>query len=75
MEIVSQCPTHFGRYVLKSSNPADLVKWIEDNSVLLRDADKLTAEERAGKFVLGEFVNIKRPVFTGSTIYKEGDNA
>lgn len=75
VEIVSQCPTHFGRYVLKSSNPADLVKWIEDNSVMLREADKLTAEERAGKFVLGEFVNIKRPVFTGSTIYKEGDNA
>ncbi|MGI6129835.1 MAG: thiamine pyrophosphate-dependent enzyme [bacterium] len=73
VEIVSQCPTHFGRYVLKSSQAADLVKWIDDNSVLLKDTDKLTAEDLAGKFVLGEFVNIERPVFTATTT-KEGDN-
>jgi hypothetical protein len=38
---------------------------------MARDADKLTAEERAGKFILGEFVNIERPVFTGSTTTKK----
>lgn len=75
VEIVSQCPTHFGRYVLKSSDPADLVKWIEDNSIMARDADKLAPEEKTGKFILGEFIDIERPVFAGSSIYKEGDSA
>lgn len=75
VEVISQCPTHFGRYALGSGRPADLLKWIEERSVNLAEAEKLPANERAEKFVLGEFVKTVRPVFRGTTIYKRGEGA
>lgn len=72
VEIVSQCPTHFGRYALGSGKPEDLLNWIEERSITLAQAEKLSPEETADKFVLGEFINTVRPVFAGSTIYQAG---
>ncbi len=69
VEILSQCPTHFGRYALGSGSPKNLVEWIKNRSVAASAAEKLPPEDTAGKYLLGEFVNVERPVFRGSTVY------
>jgi 2-oxoglutarate ferredoxin oxidoreductase subunit beta len=70
VEIVAQCPTHFGRYAIGSGNPADLLKWIDERSITKAQAESLDPSEREGKFVLGEFVNTERPVYRGTTRYE-----
>jgi 2-oxoglutarate ferredoxin oxidoreductase subunit beta len=55
IEIVSQCPTHFGRYALKSGDPGKLLQWIHQNSYLLEQADRLTDEEKQNKLACGIF--------------------
>ena len=55
IEIVSQCPTHFGRYALKSGDPGRLLKWIHDNSYPLERAEKMSDAEKQGKLAVGIF--------------------
>lgn len=69
VEIVSQCPTHFGRYALKTGSPKKLVDWIEERSLTIARAEKLSDEEKAGKFILGEFIKVERPIYSGSSTY------
>ena len=38
----------------------------------LAKANNLQEEAKTGKFILGEFVEIERPIFAGSTIYEAG---
>jgi 2-oxoglutarate/2-oxoacid ferredoxin oxidoreductase subunit beta len=57
IEVLLQCPTNFGRYVLKTSSPHEVVKWIQEHSVTPQEAEKLPPEETAGKYLLGEFVH------------------
>jgi len=63
IEVLLQCPTNFGRYVLKTSSPQEVVKYIKEHSVSHKDAGKLSRDEMAGKYLLGEFVH--RPERTG----------
>lgn len=58
IEILSQCPTHYGRYALGSGKPEVMLDWIK--------------EQTKEKYKIGEFVNTSRPIFMGSTVYKEG---
>lgn len=69
VEIVSQCPTHFGRYVLNSASPEILIKWIESNTVTVKQSEDITKEELKNKFVIGNFIDINKPIYAGSTIY------
>lgn len=71
LEIVSQCPTHFGRYALKSGSPEKLLNWIEDKSISISRAEGLSEEEKKDMFMLGEFIKIDKPVFTGSSVYEK----
>ena len=48
IEIVSQCPTHFGRYALKSGSPKVLMDWIEANTYIQAQAKNMTDAEKAG---------------------------
>jgi len=75
VEFVAQCPTNFGRRALGSGNPAKNVQWIEERSVTLEQAKKLSPEERASRFVLGDFLDIERPVFAGSSTLARGGDA
>lgn len=68
VEIISQCPTYFGRYALGSGRTDSVLRWIEERSVTLAQAQKLSEEERAGKFILGEFIKTKRPIYAGTTL-------
>jgi len=72
VEIISQCPTHFGRYALGTGSPVDSLKWLRENSISLTKAQNLEAEAKAGKFIVGEYVDIERPVYRGTSIYENG---
>ena len=73
VEILSQCPTNFGRYALKTGNPKKVIEWIEKKSITKAKADKLSQNDLGDKFILGEFINKKEPVFQGTSLYKEED--
>ncbi len=60
VEAITSCPTQFGRRN-KVSNPSDMLMDIKNSTVMQAAADKMTPEELQGKFVIGEFVNIKKP--------------
>jgi 2-oxoglutarate ferredoxin oxidoreductase subunit beta len=56
VEVVSQCPTYFGRKnKLKSS--VVMMNAFKENSINKRRADKMDKDELIGKIVVGEFVN------------------
>ncbi|MCE5250418.1 thiamine pyrophosphate-dependent enzyme [bacterium] len=61
IEIISQCPVQFGR---KSGmgNTRQMFDNFKNNSVTAKKAADMTDEERAGKLVVGEFVEINKPV-------------
>jgi 2-oxoglutarate ferredoxin oxidoreductase subunit beta len=63
IEVISQCPTYFGRKN-KMRSPIDMMKWMKEESVIKRRADKLSEEELEGKIIVGEFQNIKEPEFS-----------
>ncbi|MEM1589183.1 MAG: thiamine pyrophosphate-dependent enzyme [Candidatus Bathyarchaeia archaeon] len=63
IEVVSQCPTAFGRRVgFKSAG--EMVKWFRENSITLEQAEKLSEEDLAAKIVVGEFVERSKPTLT-----------
>jgi 2-oxoglutarate ferredoxin oxidoreductase subunit beta len=68
IEIISQCPTNFGRRAIGSGEAIDGVEWIAANSISLPAADALPEHELAAKFVTGIFVNQEKAVFAGSSV-------
>ncbi len=74
VEILSQCPTNFGRYALKTGDPEKVLRWIEDKSISIAEAKGKEEEEIKDRFILGEHLDIQRPVFQGTTVYKEEQN-
>jgi 2-oxoglutarate ferredoxin oxidoreductase subunit beta len=72
LEIITQCPTYFGRRAIGTGDPVEGVQWITDHSVTMREANKLSEQELADKFVLGTFMERQEPVFAGSSVYPTG---
>jgi 2-oxoglutarate ferredoxin oxidoreductase subunit beta len=68
IEIVSQCPTHFGRYALKTDDPQRLVDWINQEYTYTAAEEKTqSAEQLTGKFKCAEFIRESRPVYAGTS--------
>ena len=68
VEAVSQCPTAYGRRVgLKTAT--DMLRWFEENSVTLQEAEKMAEKDLEGKIVVGEFAHREFPTFT-ETLYE-----
>ena len=63
IEAISQCPIYYGRKN-KISSPIDMLKWQRDNAVSVKQAQAMSAEELAGKFVIGELGNNPAPEYT-----------
>lgn len=63
VEIVSQCPTYFGRKN-KLRTPVDMINAFKENSINIRKAAKMNDEELVGKIVVGEFINNPRKELT-----------
>ncbi len=74
VEILSQCPTNFGRYALQTGDPERVLQWISEHSILKSEARGKNENELQEKFILGEYINIQKPVFQGTTIYEEEKN-
>ena len=71
VEIISQCPTNFGRKAIGSGQAVNGVKWIEEQSLTRQESSKLSGEELVDKFILGTYVDTTRPVFLGGSIFPE----
>ena len=56
IEVVSQCPTYFGRKN-KMKTPLQMFEWIKENSINKRRAEKMDEAELEGKIIVGEFAN------------------
>lgn len=69
VEIITQCPTNFGRRAIGTGDPVGGVRWIDEHSVTIRQARELPEAELANMFVLGTFVEKQAPVFEGSSVY------
>ncbi|MCP4134076.1 MAG: 2-oxoacid:ferredoxin oxidoreductase subunit beta [bacterium] len=60
IEMISTCPTNYGRRN-GLPTPLDTFRWVRDSSVSIKDAEKLSDEEKENKFVIGEFKDVQRP--------------
>ncbi len=68
IEIISQCPTHYGRYALRTGDPLKMIEWIDEHTLTQKKAEGMSPEELDGKLVVGEFCKKERAVFTGTTV-------
>lgn len=56
VEILSQCPTMFGRHAGFKS-PAEIIDWFREKSISVEESRKLSKKELTDKIVVGEFVS------------------
>jgi len=60
IEVVSQCPTAFGRRA-GFKDVGEMLKWFKESAVPVEQAEKMSGKELEGRIVVGEFVERKRP--------------
>ncbi len=65
VEVVSQCPTLYGR-LNQMPDPKDMLLWQKQNAVPLSKAKNMSPEELEGKIITGIFREEKRPEYTKS---------
>ncbi|MDY0234510.1 MAG: 2-oxoacid:ferredoxin oxidoreductase subunit beta [Gudongella sp.] len=63
VEAYTTCPTYYGRKNKKGS-PVDMATYLKDNAVNVVAWDKLSAEKKVGKFVIGKLHEETRPEYT-----------
>ena len=68
VEIVSTCPVIYGR-MNKKGTPADMLKWLKENSISTAEAEKIAPENREGKLIRGVLKKVEQPEY--SHRYKE----
>ena len=63
IEIVSQCPTYFGRKN-KMKTPVKMMDHIKNSTIYINNTKLMSENELADKIVVGEFVDKSAPEFT-----------
>jgi 2-oxoglutarate ferredoxin oxidoreductase subunit beta len=63
IEVVSQCPTAFGRRA-GFRDVGEMLKWLKQSSVPVQKAEQMKEEELANKIVVGVFAQRKRMTLT-----------
>lgn len=63
VEAIAQCPIYYGRKN-KMGSAIDMLRWQRDNAVSLKQAQNMSPEQLAGKFVIGELFNSPAPEYT-----------
>lgn len=63
IEVISQCPTYFGRKN-KMRSAVEMMRYLKEQSVVKARADKMSEDELEGKIIVGDFVDRSRPEFT-----------
>jgi len=66
IEVLSQCPTYFGRKN-RMRSPVEMLHWMKHNSINRRKALRMGPEELEGKIVVGDFINEEREELTTTT--------
>jgi 2-oxoglutarate ferredoxin oxidoreductase subunit beta len=56
VEVMTQCPEQYGRWN-KVGTPFDMLLWQKESAVRIEQAAKMSPEELAGKFIIGELVS------------------
>ena len=59
VEVIAPCPTHFGR-LNGMKTASHMLKWIGENSITIKQAEKMSEDEKRGKYVTGKFVDVKK---------------
>lgn len=62
VEVVSPCPTYYGRFNIDSS-PLNFYKWLKERAVSAQRFGKMSEQEQDGFFPIGTFVNKEKPDF------------
>ena len=73
IEVISQCPTAFGRRA-GFKDAGEMLKWFKQNSIPTDQAEKLGEDELASKIVVGEFAQKHRPTLV-ETVYETMEEA
>ena len=60
IEVVSQCPTAYGRKA-GFKNVGEMLKWFKEHAIPIQQAEKMKEKELQRKIVFGEFVQERRP--------------
>jgi len=60
IEVVSQCPTAYGRRA-GFKNVAEMLKWFKENATPIQQAETMSRTELEKRIVVGKFVERKRP--------------
>lgn len=63
VEIISDCPTGFGRRN-KMGSAVKMVQQLKENAVRLKNWEEMSEEERSGKFPIGIFHELQREEYT-----------
>lgn len=64
IEIVSQCPTHFGRYALRTGDPVQVLDWIRHYTYTA--AQEGSGDDLTGRLKCANFKLEQRPVYAGT---------
>ncbi|MCL2407302.1 MAG: 2-oxoacid:ferredoxin oxidoreductase subunit beta [Defluviitaleaceae bacterium] len=62
VDAISGCPTYYGRKN-KKGNAVQMMKWMKDNSIDFKTAEKMTADEIKDKIITGEYKNAPAPEY------------
>jgi 2-oxoglutarate ferredoxin oxidoreductase subunit beta len=62
VEVISNCYTSYGR-MNQYASPVDMIRWMKENSVTVKAAEKLSPEEVEGKLTRGVIVERDLPEF------------
>jgi 2-oxoglutarate ferredoxin oxidoreductase subunit beta len=60
IEVVSQCPTAYGRRA-GFKNVGEMLKWFKEKAIPIRQAEKMSEKQLERRIVIGEFVQRRRP--------------
>lgn len=63
IEVLGPCPTVFGRRN-KMGSAVEMMKMLKETAVNVKAAEKMTAEQLKGKFLIGELYSDTRPEYT-----------
>jgi 2-oxoglutarate ferredoxin oxidoreductase subunit beta len=73
VEIITQCPTNFGRKAIGSGDPLVGLQWIDNRSVMAKDAAALENPRYSENFLLGDFAAREEPCFRGGSLLSDGE--
>lgn len=65
VEVLSSCPVYYGRQN-KIGGAPEMLKWIADRTVTVRQAEKLPPEALSGRVVVGELWRAEAPEYVAS---------